>query len=293
MAGNSLFKIKQLMKRIFSITFLAPALFLPLILSCGKGKGVSNPEPQPPVVIGAKVKVMTYNIHIGNPPSKPAGTVDLPAIAAAIKAQNPDLVALQEVDVNTNRSGANLDQAKELARLTGMNYFFSKAIDYDGGQFGDAVLSRFPILESLRYELPVTAKLGGETRSLAMITVEKEGQRFLFASTHLDHLAAEDNRVLQANELVKIVKTLNLPLIIAGDLNATPVSNPLTILRQELNWGCKSSCPLTFSAQKPTSTIDYIMMRPAEKFNVLSYVAVNESYASDHLPVLAEIQLVK
>jgi endonuclease/exonuclease/phosphatase family metal-dependent hydrolase len=283
------------MKQILSIKPFMPAFLLLLLLSCSKGKGDAKSEqPDPPVQIyGTKVKVMTYNIHIGNPPSKPAGTVDLVAIAAVIKAQDPDLVALQEVDVNTSRSGATLDEAKELARLTGMNYFFTKAIDYDGGQFGDAVLSRFPILESKRYELPVTAKLEGETRSVAMITVEKEGQRFLFASTHLDHLSAEDNRVLQANELVKIVKALTLPLIIAGDLNATPVSNPLAILRQELSWGCKSSCPLTFSAQKPASTIDYVMMRPAEKFNVLSYVAVNETYASDHLPLVTEIQLVK
>ncbi|MBB5437418.1 endonuclease/exonuclease/phosphatase family metal-dependent hydrolase [Pedobacter sp. AK017] len=283
------------MKQILSVKYCTPAFFLLLLLSCGKGKGGSNVEqPEPPVqVTGAKIKVMTYNIHIGNPPSKPAGIVDLPAIAAVIKAQDPDLVALQEVDVNTNRSGTSLDEAKELARLTGMNYFYTKAIDYDGGQFGDAVLSRFPILESKGYELPVTAKLGGETRSVALITVEKEGQRFLFASTHLDHLTAEDNRMLQATELVKIVKTFTLPLIIAGDFNATPMSNPLTILRQELSWGCKSSCPLTFSAQKPGSTIDYVMMRPAEKFNVLSYVTVNESYASDHLPLVTEIQLVK
>ncbi|WP_316811541.1 endonuclease/exonuclease/phosphatase family protein [Pedobacter heparinus] len=283
------------MKQTAPVKCFLPAIFLLLMLSCSKGKGDGKAEqPDPPKEVkGTKVKVMTYNIHIGNPPSKPAGTVDLPAIAAVIKAQDPDLVALQEVDVNTNRSGASLDEAKELARLTGMNYFYTRAIDYDGGQFGDAVLSRFPILESQRYELPVTAKLGGETRSVALITVEKEGQRFLFASTHLDHLTAEDNRVLQATELVKIVKTLTLPLIIAGDFNAIPLSNPLTILRQELSWGCKSSCPLTFSAQKPASTIDYVMMRPAEKFNVLSYVAVNETYASDHLPLVSEIQLVK
>lgn len=283
------------MIQILSIKPFMPAFLLLLLLSCSKGKGDAKAEqPGPPVQVkGTKVKVMTYNIHIGNPPSKPAGTVELAAVAAVIKAQDPDLVALQEVDVNTSRSGTTLDEAKELARLTGMNYFFAKAIDYDGGQFGDAVLSRFPILESKRYELPVTVKLGGETRSVALITVEKEGQRFLFASTHLDHLSAEDNRVLQANELVKIVKTFSLPLIIAGDLNATPTSNPLTILRQELSWGCKSSCPLTFSAQKPASTIDYVMMRPAAQFNVLSYVAVNENYASDHLPLVTEIQLVK
>jgi endonuclease/exonuclease/phosphatase family metal-dependent hydrolase len=281
--------------KALKVVLLNSVYVLLICSSCSKGKNPGNGEQSPPTVPvnGVTVKVMTYNIHIGNPPSKPAGTVDLTAIANVIKAQDPDLVALQEVDVNTNRSGINLDQAKELAKLTGLNYFYTKAIDYDGGQFGDAVLSRFPILESVRYQLPVTEKLGGETRSVALITVQKEDQQFLFASTHLDHLSAEDNRVLQANELVKIIKTLTLPLIIGGDLNASPTSNPLNILRTELSWGCKSSCPLTFPALKPTSTIDYILMKPQTKFNVLSYGIVNETYASDHLPLVAEIQIVK
>jgi len=233
---------------------------------------------------------MTYNIHIANPPSKP-GVVDVEAIANVIKAQKPDLVALQEVDVNTRRSGVNLHQAKELARLTGMNYFYTKAIEYDGGLYGDAVLSRFPILDSIRYELPVTQRLGGELRSVAMITVQVEGKRFFFASTHLDHLAAEDNRLLQAQELNKIVKDLPYPLIIAGDLNANPTSQTMNILKEQLTWGCKSSCPYTFSAQNPKSTIDYIMFKPINKFNVINYNIVNETYASDHLPLVAEVQL--
>ncbi len=285
-------QIKVDMKKILIIPFLLSTCVFLTIMSCGKGKSGEIPAP-PPATDGVVIKVMTYNIHIGNPPSKPAGTVDLSAIANVIKAQNLDLVALQEVDVNTNRSGNTLDQAKELARLTGMNYFYTRAIDYDGGQFGDAVLSRLPFIETQRYELPVTTKQGGETRSVALVTVEKEGQRFQFASTHLDHLSAEDNRLLQAGEINKIVKTLTLPLIIGGDFNATPTSATMSLLRQELGWGCKSSCPLTFSAQKPASTLDYLLMRPFTKFNVLNYLTVSETYASDHLPVIAEIQLIK
>lgn len=271
---------------------LSLPFFLLLLFACGKNKNADNPDtafiPNPPSTV---VKVMTYNIHICNPPSKPAAYKDIPAIANAINLQQPDLVALQEVDVHTNRSGAGVDQAKEIARLTGMYCFFTKAIDYDGGQFGDAVLSRLPVADSIRYQLPVTAKYGGETRSVAMITVEKDGHKFNFASTHLDHTTPDDNRILQANSLVKIIADITNPLIIAGDLNALPTSQPLVILKQQLTWGCTGPCPVTFPQDTPVSTIDYILFKPASRFNVKYYTTVNETYASDHRPLISEIEL--
>lgn len=263
-----------------------------LLFACCKSKSPDNADlpftPKPPVAV---VKVMTYNIHTCNPPSKPADYRDIPAIANAINLQQPDLVALQEVDVHTKRSGSGVDQAKEIARLTGMHYFFTKAIDYDGGQFGDAVLSRLPILDSVRYQLPVTARYGGETRSIAMIVVEKEGHKFQFASTHLDHTTPDDNRILQATELVKIINNLSYPLIIAGDLNALPTSQPLVILKEQLTWGCAGPCPVTFPQDKPVSTIDYILFKPFDRFNIKYYTTVNETYASDHRPLISEIEL--
>nr|WP_121273672.1 endonuclease/exonuclease/phosphatase family protein [Pedobacter schmidteae] len=277
------------MKNVIKIIGILFLLFSGM--ACKRNQAVPGPEVNPPAKAGPIIKVMTYNIHIGNPPSKPAEVRDLQAIANVINSQKPDLVALQEVDVNTQRSGVNVDQAKELARLTGMNYFYAKAIDFQGGQYGDAVLSRFPILESVSYQLPVTQQLGGETRSVAMITVEKEGYKFYFSSTHLDHLGAEDNRLLQAAELNKIVGSLSRPLIIAGDMNAIPSSKTMALLQQQLFMGCNAACPFTIPATAPTRTIDYIMMRPYNKFNIKNYNVINETYASDHLPLIAEIEL--
>jgi endonuclease/exonuclease/phosphatase family metal-dependent hydrolase len=150
------------------------------------------------------IKVMTYNIHYCNPPS--AGKkIDVAAIAEVIKNEEPDLVALQEVDVNTERSGKGLNQAKELARLTGMNFLFSKAIDYQGGDYGVAVLSKFPILDSVRFILPVDPVIKGETRTIAAVTVEiAEGKKIIFASTHLD--LKEQNRLTQAERSVKLIQ---------------------------------------------------------------------------------------
>ena len=81
------------------------------------------------------IKVLSYNIHHANPPSKPE-FIDLPAIAQVIRKSGAELVALQEVDVFTDRSGKNSNQAEELAKLLDMEFFFSKGIDYQGGEYG-------------------------------------------------------------------------------------------------------------------------------------------------------------
>lgn len=83
-----------------------------------------------------QLRILCYNIHHANPPSKP-GLIDLAAVANVIKQQAPDLVALQEVDVNTIRSGKTSNQAADLAKLSGMPYYyFAKAIDYEGENTG-------------------------------------------------------------------------------------------------------------------------------------------------------------
>lgn len=274
------------MMRITCLLGLAALLF-----SCSKGKG-GTPDPVDTTTGSVKVniKVMSYNIRRGIPMNSP--DIDLQGTANVINAIQPDLVALSEVDRFTKRSGVTVDQAKELGRLTGMYHYFTKAISHDGGEYGDAVLSRFPILDSARFGLPI-AVAGSELRSVAMITVEKEGMRFRFASTHLDHLSREDNRILQAREIVQeIVPQIADPLVIAGDLNALPASETISILKQAFLPGC-TSCAFTFPSDKPDRTIDYIMYRPANHFRVISYGPVTGKLASDHLPVVAVLQMTK
>ena len=100
------------------------------------------------------IRVLSYNIHHANPPSKP-GIIDIEAIAKVIAKESPDIAGLQEVDFKTNRSGRNSNQAAELARLSGMPYYyFAKAIDYDGGEYGLAILSKFPMEEMKSTHLP-------------------------------------------------------------------------------------------------------------------------------------------
>lgn len=100
-------------------------LSLPIIFVCGEGGNTAS-QNDPGVPLADTINVMTYNIHHCNPPSEP-DRMDVGAIARIIREQDPDLVALQEVDVKTSRSGKELDQAKRLAELTNMHYYFKKS----------------------------------------------------------------------------------------------------------------------------------------------------------------------
>lgn len=264
-----------------------------LLFSCGKQEKKENGPP--PADKERQVKVMTFNIYGARASSgKPA---DLAVLARIINAEKPDLVALQEVDVHTRRTGVTVHQAKDLAALTGMEWYFTKAIDVEGGEYGDAVLSKLPIQASERYALPVAPGVSGEFRTVAMIKVNKEGKTFYFASTHLDHLAQEDSRLLQAAAIKKITADLELPLIMGGDFNAVPESQTISIMRSFMNLGCRQQCPLTFPSDKPDRTIDYIMTMPVNSFSVNSYTALSgydttsRTYASDHRPIVALISV--
>ncbi|MFA6945400.1 MAG: endonuclease/exonuclease/phosphatase family protein, partial [Pedobacter sp.] len=202
-----------------------------------------------------ELKIMSYNIHIGNPPSKP-GLIDMEAIINAIKTEDPDLIALQEVDVNTARSG-KINQADIIARKLGMNFFFAKAIDHDGGDYGVALLSKFPISETKIHRLTTVAGSGGEPRVIATARIQlKSGKYIRFGATHLDHLKNPVNREAQIEEINKIGAEEKLPFIIAGDLNAVTESTVIQKLDQVFMRTC-STCDPTFPVVTPNRTIDF------------------------------------
>lgn len=267
------------MRKLFLVYFLL------IFTSCGTSKqsiGTSKPAA------GSEIKVMSYNIHIGNPPSKP-GLIDMDAIIKAIRTENPDLVALQEVDVNTARSG-KINQAEIIARKLGMNFFFAKAIDHDGGDYGVCILSKFPISETKIHRLTTVAGTGGEPRVLATARIQlTKGKYIRFGSTHLDAQSKPINREVQIEEIKELARQETLPFIIAGDFNAVPGSSVIDKLYQNFTISCRP-CGATFPVVTPERTIDYIGFRTAEKFSIVSHQVVQEHYASDHLPVAAIIK---
>ena len=258
------------------------------MIGCAKKttSGISKNNMQATII-----RVLCYNIHHANPPSRP-DFIDMDAIASVIKQEQPDLVALQEVDVHTTRSGKALHQAEELGRLTGMTVYFAKAIDYGGGEYGVAILSKFPMDAMKNDPLPTADRTGGEPRTLAsaVITLSR-GKKIVFASTHLDAQRDDTNRILQAQKIVDILKKETLPVILAGDFNAAPSTNTIHIFDSYFTRTCNTDCGFTVPVTKPTKTIDFIVYSPKDKFKVVQQKVVAETYASDHRPVMAVLEL--
>ncbi|WP_316806250.1 endonuclease/exonuclease/phosphatase family protein [Pedobacter agri] len=238
-----------------------------------------------------EIRVLSYNIHHANPPSKSKeGLIDIDAIAKVIASQSPDLVALQEVDVNTKRSG-NINEAVLLATKLKMNFYFFKAIDHDGGDYGVAILSRYPLSDPQTYRLPNNQDPKAEPRILGMGTASlPDGRKIRFAATHLDAQRPEENRMMQVKEINRITESESLPLILAGDLNADPNSESIKIFDQQFVRSCEA-CGFTIPVINPRHTIDHIAYKKGNNFKVISHQVINETYASDHLPVLAVFQL--
>lgn len=231
--------------------------------------------------------IMAYNIHHGNPPAKP-DVIDLDAIANVIAAQKPDLVALQEVDVNTKRSG-NVNQAAYLAEKLGMHYYFAKAIDHGGGDYGVAVLSKFPVEEQTTLRFSRIEGRKAEDRVLATVAVKlKSGKKIKFASTHLDHTKDEALRLIQISEIEQQAKNEKKPFIIAGDFNAIPTSATIQLLDKTFTRTCYD-CGFTIPVINPKNTIDFIAFKQNKKISVLHHEVIQEHQASDHLPIVAKI----
>ena len=281
------------MKRI-----LTAAALLLVVAACNKDENYNDKYGDRAVIPskGQSLRVMTYNIY-GARATSPANAADLDAIAEVIRRQNPDFVTLNEVDVFTNRTGKDVHQARDLAEKLGMEWHFSKAIDRDGGEYGDAVLSKYPILEKRSYRLPCAAEQPGEDRALCVIRVQIDGKDLYVASTHLDHLSGDASRLVQATEIRRIRDTeLEGDLILCGDLNAIPSSNVIATMTSFLT----NTGPIdqyTFPSDDPDRKIDYIMYAPIEHFGVQNCQVVSRGDqqidgvdASDHRPVIADIR---
>jgi endonuclease/exonuclease/phosphatase family metal-dependent hydrolase len=244
--------------------------------------GCASATPTP-----VRLTVVTYNIHHGGGAD---GKVDLPRLAEVIRKCEPDLVALQEVDNGVPRS-ASAREAADLGKLLGMFGVFGKAMDYQGGQYGDAVLSRFPIESSEVHHLPYRDGDKREPRCAVAATVAlRDGRKIVFMSTHLDHTHEPSDRLAQAEELAAIVAKEKLPVILAGDFNCDPGTPPLETLAKEMDLVTKDEPP-TCPADAPKETIDHVFVKPRGKWKVVETRVVEETIASDHRPVMVKLEL--
>ena len=226
------------------------------------------------------IRVVVYNINHGEGMDS---VVDLERIAALIAAYNPDLVALQEIDRVTQRTGA-VDQAATLGRLTGLTPVFGEFMPYQGGQYGMAVLSRLPVLESTNHRLPD----GDEPRSALAVRVRlPTGGELIFTGIHF--YRTDEERLAQATRLLQVLDRDTVPVVLAGDFNSTPGSAVMVALADQFAIIDKGEDHLTFSSFAPVREIDFVLVRPADRFEVIEHHPLDEPVASDHRPLVATI----
>lgn len=239
------------------------------------------------------LRVLTYNIHHAEGRD---GVIDVARIAAVINAAQPDVVALQEIDQGTTRSGVNLFELNAIAQRTNMLGYFGKTMNYAGGEYGNGVLVKAPLrITNVRnHRLPNPA--GGEPRGVIEMGLSLDGdsQRdFTFLATHFHHTSNETNRLAQAEYINALALQLNTPAILAGDLNARPASATMATIFAEWIDGTNVKNP----GVSRSSQIDYVLYRkPAQwriveqgRFIVDSVTAV----ASDHYPLLTVLDWIE
>lgn len=256
--------------------------------------GCAHRQPTAPA---QPLRVLVYNIHAGK---DAAGADNLERVASLIAQTGADISLLQEVDRGTERSG-RVDQLAELARLTGQHGAFGRTLDYQGGEYGIAVLSRWRILSDSMIPLPVVPRqerAGGsyEPRGALHVTVDHPGGRLHVLDTHLDpgrdpHYRRQE--IAGVMRALEHVMATGAPVLFGGDLNATPDDSAIASLAGSGLRDAWTACNtmgtgFTFSAAAPVKRIDYLWI-PSDASCAEGTVLTTD--ASDHLPLLVTLTL--
>ncbi|GAB2656166.1 endonuclease/exonuclease/phosphatase family protein [Vibrio panuliri] len=240
------------------------------------------------------LRVATFNMAASRVSS-------LTDIAQAIKALNADIVAIQEVDVLTGRSG-KVDQAKKLAQLTGLNIEFGRAIDFDGGQYGLAIASKYPILKTEVTQLPS----GNREQRIAFeahVDVPGFDAPITVFNAHLDTKEDPAMRVDQVRKLNDTAIDTRGIKILMGDMNDVPYSATYQELTRYWNVITDETVDFrSWPASNPEIQVDYIMTGKAQKWQVeditvpqvqTPYSDVNWPAVTDHLPIIVEMKMLE
>ena len=252
---------------------------------------------EPSVQPADELRVVSYNIKHGQGNDK---AVDIERTESVIRAQRPDIVGLQEVDDRTERS-RKVAQAERLGRSLGMHHAFGRFMDYQGGAYGMAILTRQPIVASQPVPLPE----GNETRIALAVEIRLGdrrpglrqgfgGQALTIVNVHFDWVSDDGFRFAQAETLTKYLDELKTPYILLGDFNDLPDSRTLALFKTRAGEAQKPAADrFTFSATAPAREIDYIFFAPRSEWRTREVKVIDERVASDHRPVLAVLERVQ
>ena len=227
------------------------------------------------------LSLMTYNIHRGIGKN---GKLDLNAVADVIKASNATIIALQEVERHSIRTVFQ-DQIKQLSVNIDMNYAYGKSINVLNGEYGNGLLSKYPIEEYKVYDLPSYS----EQRTVLRAVINVEGLKVAIYNTHLG--LKESERKEQLDYIMQMTSEDELDYILMGDMNTIAVKmSVLTEHMKDSALGSKKQQQSTFVEKEVQERIDYIFVSP--NMEVKDYDVVIAE-ASDHYPVVSEVVVNK
>lgn len=268
--------------RIFARTGFARLVMAGLLIA-----GVAGCQSAPKEATSKTLRVMSYNIHHG---AGLDGKVDFQRIADLIKREQADIVALQEVDKGVRRTEGR-DCPAELAALTGMTCVFSNNFHFQGGEYGNAVLTRFPVKRWTNRHYQMLRP--DEQRGLLQVVLDVHGRELAFLNTHIDYRNDDTERLRNVAEMLEVTQACGgRPVILCGDFNDTPDSRTHQKLAETFTdtWAAAGTgSGFTIPAQKPNKRIDFIWLA---KDSALEPVKawVPETQASDHLPTVVEFR---
>lgn len=256
-------------------------LALPALVASWSAAGSDGHGPVDPLT--GPVRILTYNLHCG---VDPRGDLGLEALAAAIEAQDADVVALQEVSRGWTVNGS-LDMVGWLAQRLGMDFVFAGTAD---PLWGNAVLSRLPILGGRSLPLP-SDQLMLKRGSVDVTIGLGDGAALRVLATHFHH--PEDGGGVRQEQVGELLEQWNGSprTVILGDFNAEPGAPEIEALRRaglvDAFAAAGAGPGFTYSSTEPSMRIDYIWLSP--DLEVVEAL-VPATLASDHLPVLAAVR---
>jgi endonuclease/exonuclease/phosphatase family metal-dependent hydrolase len=249
------------------------------------------------------VRLVSFNVHHGVGDD---GRHDLPRLAQLLAAADADVICLQEVDRHFGDRSEQVDQALLLARALDMELVWGPSIDEPGRggsserrQYGNALLSRLPVLRSELHRLPGE----GEPRSALRAEVELDSGALWVTTTHLSSRSAAD-RAAQAAAVAALHTDPRAAAVLVGDLNADAAAPELAVLREHLSdawelaadrsdqagrFSLHARQGLTHPARRPRVRIDQVWV--SSGVTVTGARVLDGSGASDHHPLLVDLQL--
>lgn len=277
-----IFKLRERKSDTLGILVFAFFLIISLNSACQTSSNANNGNEEVEEE-WVDLRVLSYNIFHGE---KTNGDIDMDVFADIISDHEPDLVALQEVDSGVARSNY-LDITEELSERTGLDGYFIKFRDYKEGEYGVAILSKYPVEDIDN----IAAYSTSVYRKLPFAKVEISEDQFVYFNS--SHLSTDDNeRQEQTKQLAEYYndKLDNAPLIIAGDLNAEPDSPEMEVLLEHFEISDKE-LRNTFSTRSGMrKKIDFVLHPAKENWEVKETKVTCRVDASDHCALLSVLK---